>query len=467
MVKLDSVSQLREEQTAVLVRAEYPYGKSQTWLPMDLHKVAAQLDAVGIRADVVDLNFESLPSNLGRYDFIGIGVIGAPYIPTTRRIAQQVKEMTGKRPLIGGPCIGYLSPEEFRVLYGDATQIKNTQDLSVAVGREIPSVYDTSVNGRIRGMEPSKRERYLRSEMSFFVSQGCKFACDFCAAERSRPGSPIKEQFSRVISDDLDALCESAVSSNVPTLAFYLTSLDLFQNPAPFKGVLETFTQAKQKYGVDFRLRGLSRADSFLQSLREEPDLYSIIPSAGLRIIGFGVDGTSERVWRSQHKGIKSLSDADTSFEISRSLDVTPEALMVMGFHDSHGKPVDTSESLRTNFDYAVSCAEKKGVVARPHVAKDMVPGNNGWNNPVWAEQRARLFANPTLFRNLDFVALASEVTHPDAVFREQVNAAYTDIIRTLTPQGLCATSPLLPYSGDPEKDRVAETVNMLIPFDR
>ena len=138
-----------------------------------------------------------------------------------------------------------------------------------------------------------------------------------------------------------------------------------------------------------------------------------------------------------------------------------------MGFHDSNGVPVDNQESLRKNVDYSINRAETMGVVARPHVAKDMVPGNNGWKNPVWEKQRQQLLENPELFRNLDFVALASEITHPDEEFRRHVNDAYLDIVKALTPTGHCVTSPLMPYTGDEHQDRISETFNMLVPFDR
>jgi len=41
------------------------------------------------------------------------------------------------------------------------------------------------------------------------------------------------------------------------------------------------------------------------------------------------VDGTTEEVWKSQHKGNRSLSDADAAFGICRRLGVTPEASLI------------------------------------------------------------------------------------------------------------------------------------------
>ena len=247
----------------------------------------------------------------------------------------------------------------------------------------------------------------------------------------------------------------------------YLSSLDLFQNPKQFKEALQVFVDAREKYGIDFNLRGLSRVDSFSNAMKEEPTFYDLIPKSGLKVVGFGVDGTTEEVWKSQHKGNKKLSDVDGAFETCASVGITPEALMVMGFHDKNGKPVDTKASLRKNVDFSISRAKSMNVVARPHVAKDMVPGNNGWKNPIWATQRQMLLDNPNLFRNLDFVALASELTHPDEEFRDNVNESYLDIVRTLTPSEHCVTSPLMPYTGKPSEDRISDAFNMLIPFDR
>ena len=455
------------EQSAVMLRCAYPYGKQQTWLPTDLHKVGARLETVGIRTDVVDLNFDPLPGNLGDYDFIGIGVVGAPYIPVSRKLTQDVRERTGKSPMLGGPGVEYLTPEQFNHLYGNATQVRNDLDLSRAVKRMIPAVYGVSIANRIKSMDSERLKEYLEGEFSFFVSQGCKYACDFCAADRTRNGEKVVEKFSQAMKEDLEAITEKAVEFGIPKLTMYITSLDLFQNPRPFREALEVFAEASKRYGVKYDLRGLSRVDSFLTAMEVEKELYKVIPEAGLKVVGFGVDGTTEEVWRSQHKGNKRLSEVDGAFTLCSEVGITPEALMVMGFHDNNGVPVDNVESLRKNVDYSINRAENMGVVARPHVAKDMVPGNNGWKNPVWEKQRQQLLENPELFRNLDFVALASEITHPDEEFRQHVNDAYLDIVKALTPTGHCVTSPLMPYTGDEHQDRISETFNMLVPFDR
>ena len=251
-------------------------------MPTDLHKVGAKLDSVGIRTDVVDLNLESMPANLGEYDYIGIGVIGAPYVPGTIKLAQEVKQRTGKRPLVGGPGVEYFSREEFEKLYEGAVQIRNDRDLSTAIGRQIPIVYDVSIANRLDGLSPALMEKYLRGEFSFFISQGCKYACDFCAAVRTRDGEKVTEQFSKVMKEDLDAICKKSEEFGIKQLTMYLTSLDLFQNPKPLRETLEIFTDAREKYGLDFNLRGLSRVDSFLNAINEPKYIANRSPAIRL-----------------------------------------------------------------------------------------------------------------------------------------------------------------------------------------
>ncbi len=465
------------DKSAVLLRPAYPYGKTQTWLPMDLYKVAAKLDAVGVQTDIVDLNFEKVPDDLARYDFVGIGVIGPPYVPITIDLANRVYKEFRRVPLIGGQGVEYLSPDQFEKLYPHACQIRNDVDLEAAIGRKVPSIYSTSIAQRIQNLDDIRAGRYLSSEFSFFVSQGCKHACGFCQADRSRRGQKAVEKFNQVMEADLSSLMTRARKVGIGTLSMYLSSLDLFQNPSSIAETLELFSYVSAQSGTKVNLRGLSRVDSFLDALKSEEKLSkffstSLFAPSRLRTIGFGVDGTAENVWRSQHKGKISLSEVDRAFSICWQYGITAEALLVMGFYDEKGKPVETAENLQDNLSYAVHAAEELAVVARPHVAKNFGPGNDGWNNPIWDTQRQHLLDNPQLFRNLDFVALASCLTHPDADFRGAVNNTYLEIVKRLTPIRRCVTTPLLPLVESLDELMVdprllVDTFNLLVPFDR
>ena len=52
----------------------------------------------------------------------------------------------------------------------------------------------------------------------------------------------------------------------------------------------------KEKYpSIEYNLRGLSRIDSFVNALEKVPELAPLTKRAGLKTIGFGVDGTTEK----------------------------------------------------------------------------------------------------------------------------------------------------------------------------
>jgi len=470
-----------KDRSMLLLRCPYPYGVSstsinqksyvaQTWMPIDLEMVASKLNAVGIAVDVVDLNIESLPDDIGKYTKIGIGVIGPPYIPISRRLSKHVFDITGKPSLIGGPGIEYLSNHEFSAIYGESgMQIKNDLDLGAAFSLpvQIPNTYYTPISQRIRLMNAQKLETYLKSEFSFMLSQGCKYACSFCEAVRTRDGNVVRETFSNTIVEDLSTICEMANGFGIKQLNIYTTSLDFFQTPKKIKEVLKDITDVRRKYNMDFRLRGLSRIDSFLTAIEKEPELRDLINSSGLRIMGFGVDGSTEAEWKSQGKGNRSLHDAELALKICNEIGITPEALMVLGFHNKNKVRVGNRHTLQQDAEFSIRVAELYGAVARPHLAKDITPGGSSWRNPLWEKERNALLNDPELFINLDYVTLGSELTHPDKQFREEANEAYMHIINVLTPRGLCTTRPLLPHTGDKYGDLLADTYNMFVPLDR
>lgn len=469
---------------ALLIRCKYPYGKvSQVWLPMDLHKIAASFEAAGTPTDVVDLNLETLPP-LDSYDHIGIGVIGMPYIPGTQAIAREVYEKTGKKPLIGGQIIQAFRPDEFESIYPNAIQIsghiaedildKNTRreyrwynPTLEALGIKAPPVAEVSVEKRIKQMPDDLLKKYLQNDFGFYVSQGCKFSCDFCGIQDKGK----QEKFSKTMEGDLDALCESALRFGLPGMKMYLSSLDLFQNPRQFKDTLEIFARARQKYNLDIRVRGLSCTLSFLNALHQVPEFYDLIPAAGLDIVGLGIDGVTKKEWLDQHKPMTNLSDAEYAFGECKRVGITPESLMVMGMHAIGTFKCDI-QALEKTVRYSIEWAEKYGAVCRPHVAKLCSPNNEGWKSEQWASLRARLVKNPELFKNLDYLMMATPLSHPDPETRTLVNEAYMAIIDNLGPRRLCATNPLMPYYNgkgmyDKEYNAAMDLFNSSMPCDR
>ncbi len=233
----------------LLLRCKHSYDKTQIWLPMDLTKLSAQLNAAGVKTTVVDLNLEPMPKDMDEYTHIGVGVLGTPYISISKHMAQSISEMTGRPVLLGGPGVRYLEPKQFSMIYGaSGIQITNDYELARALSLpvDIPAVYDVPITQQIKLMNDGKLTAYLKKEFSFFSSQGCKYNCDFCVADKAVP-----ETFSRTVKSDIDVLCEEANRLGIKELTMYLTSLDAFQNPDGFKEVLDIFIGAKKESGID------------------------------------------------------------------------------------------------------------------------------------------------------------------------------------------------------------------------
>ena len=85
------------------------------------------------------------------------------------------------------------------------------------------------------------------------------------------------------------------------------------------------------------------------------------------------------------------------------------------------------------------------GAIPRPHVAKSVVPGNDGWRDPSNAGMVDYLITHPDAFQMLDFTALPSWLTHPDPQFRRFVSNAFMDACDIETSKTLYV------YPEDPE----------------
>lgn len=452
-----------------LFRLSYPYGKSQIYFPTDLLLIAGRLKKEGVKAIVYDLNLYDLPDSdeLSEQEGFGIGVIGAPYIPGARNLALNLYEETGKPVGVGGQPIEKLPPEHFdRIFGGEITQVRSDVDLEKLLGISsagLPSPYESSILPALDSIPQEDLPKYLAREFGFFISQGCKFTCDFCAAEKRMPE---RYRSNEVVEEELVELTKRAKRHGIDKMAMYLTALDLFQSPKPLTETLEVFARTGRDNRMEYELRGLARIDSFLKALEQEPSLEKLIRESGVGVVGFGVDGTTEKIWRSQHKAHKDLSEVDRALDRCKYVGITPELLMVMGF------PEDNLGSVAKNYFYTVAKAFTHGAVSRPYLAKNFVPGNNGWTDAQYEQSVEKILDNPELFTNLDFATFGSSLTHPRRFHRLISNIAYAAITLTLEPFGRNATYPLMPQKEQRgfisrAYNKFANAVNKVIPFDK
>lgn len=446
-----------------LIQPSYPYGKKQTYLGGTLVTVASQLEAIGYEVEILDMNINEFYSlELERGQFIGITILGAPYIPKVIVYAEVLKRQ-GHTVLIGGQGIEGFSNEQFKSLFGEtAIQITNDNDLLSALGEKdntLPHTYDVSLINVLSKIDKRLLKHYLSHEMTMVMSQGCHFKCAFCAARKSRV-----EQFKSIVcfGKDMRFLAQSAKDFEISELNFYATSLDFFQNPKTVFKYLELLRTIQQETGVKFKIRCLSCTPSFINAVHliGVENFKHLMVSSGLWCVGLGIDGGDPTIWKAQKKNQNSISKNKDSLDLAREVGIRAEILMIMGFPQDNIKTL--FKCVRDSIRYAWHWPN---TMLRPYLAKEFVPGNDSWKSggPIVNS----FISDPKKFYNLDFCAVGSKTTHPRFWHRMWSNASYLTIIGILTPFGRCVTSPLLPQGNDGWYGKFAKWFNKIVPFDR
>jgi len=173
-------------------------------------------------------------------------------------------------------------------------------------------------------------------------------------------------------------------------------------------------------------MRALSTVASFSDVARKHPDLIRTLVGLGLNRLGFGIDGATSAVWFKTKKPLRSdLVSIEVIRQCRQDFGITPEVLMVFGHNDA-----DDARSLSLAVGFMENMHDTYDAIPRPHVAKDVVPGNNGWHSPLKHTTVEFLTQNPEAFQLLDFTTVPSWLTHPNGEFREIVTNAYLDACR-------------------------------------
>lgn len=404
------------------------------YMPTSLLTVAARL----LRAGVVVSFFDE---NLGRAPLdsctVGINLVGAPYVSRAREFVSRLRRRRSKAVLLlGGRVVSGFRPHEMLGLFGPgAVNGNDDQRLAEAVGcdyRLLPAPERTALAEAYELIQDVEMRCYLRAEFGFFLSRGCRFRCTFCAAERTARDTVtgrlrrVTERYRELefLAGDLTYLIKRARRLGLDRLRLYLSNLDLFQTPTElgeFARLVAGTLRSHRGFVID--MRGLSTVHSFLRAHRFWPDVIAACVDAGIRRVGFGVDGATAEVFRGTRKP-QTATMCEKAIEVARSVyGITPETLMVFG-HTS----LDTEDSLRRARDFTRAMWEQYGALPRPHVAKSVVPGNDGWYEPAWSGVVQTLLAQPSLFQALDFTALPSPLTHPDKRFCALVARYYREV---------------------------------------
>ncbi|MBS3162911.1 radical SAM protein [Candidatus Woesearchaeota archaeon] len=392
-------------------------GMGHIYMPTPLLCVASRLIGAGVDVLLNDENFEQYfrPTNL-----VGIHLGGVSYIPLAREIINE--RYLGHKYFIGGPVVNGLSEGQFRKLFGNNAFNGNLdsvleRELNIFRG-DLKRPEETSL---IEGYELICDEvmfEYLARESSLYVSQGCKFACNFCAADRTCKDPVtgkmkiVRERYRDldVLREDLVYLANRAKRLGLSELSFYMSNLDVFQTPGKLLEFVNVVEEVRSKENVEFKLRGLSTVDSFL---RTDDDIIGQLVDVGFYSVGFGVDGMTAEVWNKVKKGHNTEDKCLNAIKRAYESRITPELLMVFGHNGA-----DTEGSLRKAYDFSKDMVEVFGAIPRPHVAKAFLPGNDGWTDLKYQSSVRTLLDHPELFHNLDFTTLPTELTHPNRELR-------------------------------------------------
>ena len=446
----------------VLVDPGYPYGK-KPYMGGSVVAVAAQLMAAGHAVEIVDFNIDNVCDRrvndlLTDADTIGVSVMGSPGIPGALQFTNRMmSEHPNKKVVLGGQVISRLSAEQFKQVFGQkAVQMTSEHDLGQMFG-SLPAPYEVSFQEVWKLMGDQRLRYYLSHEFALVLSQGCIYTCAFCSAQKGQ-----RETFRNlsIFRNDLRFLLQKAKQFGFSRIECYASSLDFFQTPKVVSQYMETMAEVQEETGVKIATRCLTCMNTFLAASRQLPSFPDLVSRSGLWCLGFGVDGPTEEVWQEQHKAQNRMDDVSQCYNLCQQIGVRAEVLTVMGY------PTNTPKRLWQTVRHLSSFVRRwPNTVLRPYVAREVLPGNDGWKTHIQAVEK--LVTDPNQFYNLDICGFANFTTHPKRLQRWLVNSAYLYIILRYGPVGRCATSPLLPQGGSGILARIAKIVNRFIPFDR
>lgn len=406
-------------------------GDSHVYLPSSLSVVASQAITAGIRTRIVDQNLHELDVPSMHNDVVGMNLVGPPYIPSAIAMREQLASVLGNESsvLMGGQVVSGLNHTQFERLFGNHSVNGNimphfADSLGIRL-EDITTPEETSMIPAYKTMSDDDIQKYLSTEFCLYLSQGCKYHCDFCAAKRTviDPATGealqvVKEQYRnpRIIDEELRYMVERAKKLGIDNFDIYLSNLDLFQTPEKLDEFARTVLEIKKSHpDFMFKLRGLSTVTAFLDCNEKHPGVIERMREAGLYSISYGVDGGTPAVWQSLHKGHNTEDKSLEAIKLTHELGITPEIFMLFG-HDA-----DTIESMQTSLDFLQGMSDKYGAKPRPYVAKSIVPGNSGWIDPRNAAFVEMMIAHPEHFKALEYSTLPTSLTHPDPVIRAAV----------------------------------------------
>lgn len=387
------------------------------FLPVGAMYAGQLLEMRGVSVEYQDNQLHPMGerTDLANFDSYGISVMGAQNIAVAGRTYKLLLEKWVKPEQIyfGGQGIEDLADEEFQRLFLGANKISTSQLMD-------GEYWNISIKDQLDKFSEEDLRVYFSNELAVLLSQGCRYNCSFCGAKTG-----MKESFFNV-KDNLESYLQKATELGIPQIRGYVTSLDFFQQAGKqgdvnvLKGYLREVISLKRKYGIEIKLRALTRADSYLAASKDE-ELMDLVREAGFYQFGFGADGAADiSLLKAMAKGNANLKSALLeAFSHMEEHGFTPEILYVFGIEQ------DTEDTLNKTKELCIGLMDYfKSSIYRGFPAKSNIPVNKNWKRDSWkkTETYQELISNPKLFINLGFETLANFVSHPDEKARRLVN---------------------------------------------
>ncbi len=413
------------------------------YMPTSKLTVGARLLNAGVEVNFHDENIT--PAEISA-DYVGFNLLGAPYIPEVINLQDRIRAEYGEKTfLVGGQPLSSpfgLSRDQVTRLFGKSTYNGNDDSILCRVlgidPRALALPEQTSLIPAYEKLDDEVMKGYISREFPLFVSQGCAYDCFPCGATRSYNDPftgqkvKVKETYRdiEIIKRDLDYLVGKAESFGLSEFNIYLSNLDSFQTPQKLEKFADAVMEVKRYHpGFDINMRGLSTVTSFLFSRDRKKFSKSIekIVEAGFHTVGFGVDGWGYETWKAINKGHNTEERCWEAIRSAREdFGLTPEVLMVFGnpAHDNSKRNIEAA------YEMVRLAVEKYGAIPRPHVAKNFIPGNDGWVAPEYKKQREILLNKSFMFQALDFRALhVLGFTYFDSESIDNLNNGYVNML--------------------------------------
>lgn len=422
-------------------------------------KVAAVLETSGVDVNVLDLSgikdvAEALDAHVDEYDEPDVFGLTAtmPQMPSAAAIAEQIRDdYPAARLILGGPHATLMQAsarqERKRLAPGRACKAMDElharfdvvvcgdgeHAISVALSSHAPALVDaddpastlflTNADLNVapwaaRHLIDMSRYHYEidgRPSHSLIGQLGCPFECNFCGGRRSPFLRKIRTRSSEQVIAELRHLY---VTYGTTGFMFYDDELNVNRQ---FMDLLAQILGLQDELGVDFRLRGLVKAELLTAEMAHA--MYA----AGFRQILVGFESGSPRILQNIQK--KATRDDNTRcVEYLHAAGIRVKALM------SIGHAGETSETIQATRDWLLEVQPDDFDAT----VITVYPGTPYFDDAIETEPGRWTYADP---RNGDRL-YAYPVDHlKDVNFYKGIPGSYRSFVYTdaLSPDELCA----------------------------